>query len=53
MESIYRDGTEKKWLLHCMCTKRYVQNSALDVVIGFYVPFLSFSSVFNSNKTVN
>ena len=29
------------------------KNSALDVVIGFDHPYLSFSSVFISNKTVN
>ena len=37
----------------CMCTKRYVQNSALDLVISFYGPYLLFSSVFISNKTLS
>ena len=46
----YRDGTGKKWLLHCMCN---VKNSALDVVIGFDEPYLSFSRIFISNKTVS
>ena len=33
--------------------KWYVQNSPLNVVISFYEPYLSFSSVFISKKTVN
>ena len=41
------------WPPHCMCTKLYVPNSALDIVISLYVLYLSFSSVFISNKTVN
>ena len=43
----------KKMAAHCMCTKWYVQNSALDIVISFYGPYLSFSSVFISNKTLS
>ena len=31
----------------------YVQNSALDLVISFCGPYLSFSSVFISNKTLS
>ena len=36
-----------------MCTKWYVQNSALDLVISFCGPYLSLSSVFNSNNTLS
>ena len=43
----------KKWLPHVPCTKSHVQNSALDVVISFYEPYQSFSSVFIGEKTVS
>ena len=50
---LYRDGAEKIWPQHSMCTKRYVQNSVLDVFMGFDHPYLSFSIVFLRNNTVN
>ena len=37
----------------CVQSDSYIKNSALDVVIGFYEPYLSFSSVVISNKTVS
>ena len=37
----------------CMCTKWDVQTSALDLAKSFCGPYLSFSNVFYSNKTVN
>ena len=38
--------------LHVYNILLYVQNFALDVVISLYEPYLSFSSVFISNKTI-
>ena len=49
----FRDGMGKKWPPHVLCTKHYIQNSALDVVISLYEPYQSFSSVFISNKTIS
>ena len=36
-----------------MCTKSYVQNLALFIVIGFYEPYHDISSAIISNKTVS
>ena len=38
----------KKWLPHCMCTKWYVQNSALDLVISFCGLYTCHSRVFST-----
>ena len=35
----------KKWPPPITCTKSYVQNSALDVIMKLYEPYQSFSSV--------
>ena len=45
-------GGGGKRQLHVTCTKSYVQNSALDVVISLYEPYQSVSSVFISNKVL-
>ena len=43
----------KKNGCYIACVQSDVKNSALDVIIGFDEPYLSFFSVFISNKTVS